>query len=96
MAEAAVTANMKLAEAERLLGVSRWTLYRYIRQGRLPVVKLAGGHYRVSAEAVAALEAAPASDVQSQGVHPLVPPPNRRPARRQMPHARGGNTTDET
>lgn len=51
-----MTANMKLAEAERALGVSRWTLYRYIRQGRLPVVRLAGGHYRVSAEAIDALQ----------------------------------------
>ena len=53
-----MTANLKLSEAERELGVTRWTLYRYIRQGRLPVVRLAGGHYRVSADAVAALRTA--------------------------------------
>jgi excisionase family DNA binding protein len=34
-------------EAAELLGVSRWTCLRYIREGRLPAVRLPSGHMRI-------------------------------------------------
>lgn len=43
---------ISLREAEKILGVTRCTLYRYIQQGRLPAERLASGHYRVRREDV--------------------------------------------
>jgi len=40
---------LKLAEVERQLGVSRWTLYEWLKDGRIQGVKLPCGHYRVPA-----------------------------------------------
>ena len=40
---------LRLAEVEREQGVSRWTLYEWLRSGKLVGVKLACGHYRVPA-----------------------------------------------
>ncbi len=60
-----MTTHLKLAEAERALGVTRWTLYRYIHQGRLPASRLPGGHFRVSAAAVAALQSALRAELTS-------------------------------
>ena len=35
------------AEAARMLGVSRWTVVRYIREGRLPAFRLPSGRLRL-------------------------------------------------
>jgi excisionase family DNA binding protein len=37
----------KLAEIQTELGVSRWTLYDWLRRGKLQAFKLPCGHYRV-------------------------------------------------
>ena len=38
---------LKLAEVQRQLGVSRWTLYEWLKDGRIQGVKLPCGHYRI-------------------------------------------------
>lgn len=47
----------RLADVERELRVSRWTLYRWIQGKKLKAVKLLGGQYRVPAEEVEKLKA---------------------------------------
>ena len=39
-------------EAAKLLGITRTTVYRYVRDGRLPAIKLPTGHTRIPREAV--------------------------------------------
>ena len=41
---------MKLKDVEVALNVSRWTLYRWLTEGKFRAVKLVSGQYRVSAE----------------------------------------------
>ena len=41
---------LRLRDVEAELGVSRWTLYEWIRQGRLPALRLASGQLRVRVE----------------------------------------------
>lgn len=48
---------LKLAELERELGVSRWTLYDWLRTGRLHGFKLSCGHYRVPVNELERLKA---------------------------------------
>lgn len=48
---------LKLAEVERLLGVSRWTLYAWIKRGKIQGVKLPSGHYRIPINEVERLKA---------------------------------------
>jgi excisionase family DNA binding protein len=38
---------LKLADVERELGVSRWTLYEWLKEGKIRGVRLPCGHYRV-------------------------------------------------
>jgi len=38
---------LKLADLEKELGVSRWTLYDWLRTGKLHGFKLSCGHYRI-------------------------------------------------
>lgn len=38
---------VKLAECEASLGVSRWTLWSWIRTGRMKAVRLPSGQFRV-------------------------------------------------
>ena len=38
---------MKLKEVESALDVSRWTLYRWLAEGKLKAIKLVSGQYRV-------------------------------------------------
>jgi len=40
---------LKLADLERELGVSRWTLYEWLKEGKISGRKLPCGHYRVPA-----------------------------------------------
>lgn len=41
-----------LAEVEREIGVSRWTLYRWIKRGKLFALLLPSGHFVVSEDEV--------------------------------------------
>lgn len=41
---------LKLEEVQRELGISRWTLYNWLKSGKLQGFKLPCGHYRVPAE----------------------------------------------
>jgi len=43
---------LKLADVQRELGVSRWTLYEWLRTGKLHGFKLPCGHYRIPIEQV--------------------------------------------
>ena len=43
---------LKLADVQRELGVSRWTLYEWLRTGKLHGFKLPCGHYRIPVEQV--------------------------------------------
>jgi excisionase family DNA binding protein len=43
---------LKLADVQRELGVSRWTLYEWLRTGKLQGFKLPCGHYRIPVEQV--------------------------------------------
>ena len=47
---------LKLAEVERELGVSRWTLYEWLKAGKIRGMKLPCGHYRIPAEQVNSLK----------------------------------------
>lgn len=46
---------LTLAAAAGMLGVSRMTIYRMTRDGRLPVVETRAGRYRVPSNALTAL-----------------------------------------
>lgn len=37
----------KLRDVKPILGLSRWTLYRWIREGKLEALRLPSGHFRV-------------------------------------------------
>jgi len=41
---------LKLAEIEQDMGVSRWTLYAWLKEGKIRGIKLPSGHYRVPRE----------------------------------------------
>jgi excisionase family DNA binding protein len=43
---------LPLREVEHRLGLSRWTLYELIHNGKLRALKLQSGHFRVPQEAV--------------------------------------------
>ncbi len=38
---------VKLADVQSELGVSRWTLYNWLKTGKLQGFKLPSGHYRI-------------------------------------------------
>jgi len=38
---------LRLREVGSILGLSRWTLYRWIKAGKLAVLRLPSGHFRV-------------------------------------------------
>ena len=46
---------LSLRDVELILGLTRWTLYELIKNGKLPAVKLSSGHYRVRAAVVEAM-----------------------------------------
>jgi excisionase family DNA binding protein len=46
---------LKLADVERELGVSRWTLYEWLKTGKLYGFKLPCGHYRIPVDEVTRL-----------------------------------------
>lgn len=47
---------LKLAVVERELGVSRWTLYEWLKSGQIKGIKLPGGHYRIPMDEVLRLK----------------------------------------
>jgi excisionase family DNA binding protein len=46
---------LRVCEAARLLNVSRWTIYRWVEEGRLEGTKIGEGSLRVFCESVTAL-----------------------------------------
>ncbi len=38
---------LKTREVCEILGISKWTLYRWIEEGRIRVVRIASGRYRI-------------------------------------------------
>jgi len=47
---------LKLAEVQKELAVSRWTLYEWLRTGKLHGFELPCGHYRIPVEQVSSLK----------------------------------------
>lgn len=47
---------LKLADLERELDVSRWTLYDWLKNGKIQGIRLPCGHYRVPREEVEKLK----------------------------------------
>jgi len=41
---------LKLSQVEQELGVSRWTLYDWLKRGKIKGVRLPCGHYRIPRE----------------------------------------------
>jgi len=39
---------LPLSEVERALGLTRWSIWGWIQQGKIKAVKLPNGHYRIS------------------------------------------------
>ena len=58
---------LKLADIQEELGVSRWTLYEWLRNGKLKGFKLPCGHYRVPADELAKFKSQEAADGQEAG-----------------------------
>jgi len=46
---------LRVKEAARLLSVSKWTIYRWIEEGRLEATKIGGGSLRIFRISVMAL-----------------------------------------
>jgi len=55
---------LKLADVQAELGVSRWTLYEWLRAGKLHGFKLPCGHYRVPIDELAKFRGQEAEDGQ--------------------------------
>lgn len=55
---------LKLADVQAELGVSRWTLYEWLRTGRLHGFKLPCGHYRIPVDELSKLRSQEAGDGQ--------------------------------
>jgi len=55
---------LKLADLERELGVSRWTLYEWLKEGKICGQKLPCGHYRVPASELKRLRSSDAANRQ--------------------------------
>jgi excisionase family DNA binding protein len=47
---------LKLFEVEKQLGVSRWTLYVWLKRGKIHGIKLPCGHYRIPTREIEALK----------------------------------------
>lgn len=43
---------IRLSEVEKRLGVCRWTLYQWLKEGRLSGLKLPSGQFRVAEDEV--------------------------------------------
>lgn len=48
--------TLKLAEVQAELGVSRWTLYEWLKTGKLHGFRLPCGHYRIPIDEVTKLK----------------------------------------
>ena len=53
---------LKLVDVQAELGVSRWTLYEWLKTGRLHGFKLPCGHYRVPLDELSKLKGQEAKD----------------------------------
>lgn len=67
---------LRVDEAARILNVSRWTVYRWVEEGRLGGTRIGAGSLRIFSETVAALidhhcVGVPVAAVVSQGAPAL-------------------------
>ena len=76
---------LRVKEAAQLLQVSKWTIYRWIDEGRLEATKIGGGSLRIFRRSVAALVEGNRTDARSTDFPPplkVVPLSGRRAAKR--------------
>ncbi|HQR16543.1 MAG TPA: helix-turn-helix domain-containing protein [Nitrospira sp.] len=75
---------LRVKEAAQLLQVSKWTIYRWIDEGRLEATKIGGGSLRIFRRSVAALVEENRTDARPTDVTPqlkMVPLTGRRAAK---------------
>ena len=75
---------LRVKEAAQLLQVSKWTIYRWIDEGRLEATKIGGGSLRIFRRSVAALVEEPPPPPPPTDVTPqlkMVPLTGRRAAK---------------
>lgn len=76
---------LRVKEAAQLLQVSKWTVYRWIDEGRLEATKIGGGSLRIFRRSVAALVEGNRTDPRSPDFTPqlkMVPLSRSRAAKR--------------
>ena len=76
---------LRVKEAAQLLQVSKWTIYRWIDEGRLEATKIGGGSLRIFRRSVAALVEGNRTDPRPTDFPPqlkMVPMSGRRAAKR--------------
>ena len=76
---------LRVKEAAQLLQVSKWTIYRWIDEGRLEATKIGGGSLRIFRHSVAALVEGNRTDPRPTDFTPqlkMVPMSGRRAAKR--------------
>jgi excisionase family DNA binding protein len=57
----------RLAEVQQQLAVSRWTLYKWLRHGKMRGIKLHSGHYRIPEAEINRLAGQVVGDGQRNG-----------------------------
>lgn len=75
---------LRVKEAAHLLQVSKWTIYRWIDEGRLEATKIGGGSLRIFRRSVADLIEENRTDARPADVTPqlkMVPLTGRRAAK---------------
>ena len=76
---------LRVKEAAQLLHVSKWTVYRWIDEGRLEATKIGGGSLRIFRRSVAALVESNRTDSRPGDFAPqlkIVPLSGRRASKR--------------
>ncbi len=76
---------LRVKEAAQLLQVSKWTIYRWIDEGRLEATKIGGGSLRIFRRSVMALVEGNRTDPRPNDSTPqlkMVPLSGRRAAKR--------------
>lgn len=76
---------LRVKEAAQLLQVSKWTIYRWIDEGRLEATKIGGGSLRIFRQSVAGLVESHRTDSRPADFAPqlkMVPLSGRRAAKR--------------
>lgn len=76
---------LRVKEAAQLLHVSKWTIYRWIDEGRLEATKIGGGSLRIFRRSVTTLVDANRTDLRPTDAAPqlkIMPLSGRRAAKR--------------